>query len=285
MKIKRVFWMIILSWIFSRFGSASTVVHDPIHTVLNVAQQVYGQVRQEAQHAEDITKYTTMIQNQLEQINQLTNLVNQNVEQLRRFGNPDTYINMLGLDDLFEEVNKVKTGVGKTVADFTETANGIAALKYTGQGLYQDLSQLPDKFGQKVQYDTGSFKKFGMVQEMNDDYNTQLSAVNQSFSRLEDEVHNTAQQIDSAGSLVETEKLKAKLQAVQGTLDTNMHRASLAALKVLVQTEANRNDQARAQEASRQRRIQEMLAENQELRNLGGELLGPAGEKSGNSRP
>jgi hypothetical protein len=65
-------------------------VHDPIQTVLNVAQQVYGQVRQEAQHAEDITKYMTMIQKQLQQIN-----INQNVEQLRRFGNPDTYVNML----------------------------------------------------------------------------------------------------------------------------------------------------------------------------------------------
>ena len=276
MKINRLVRALLLLWGFGAAGRASTVVHDPIHTVLNVAQQVYGQVRQEAQHAEDITKYTTMIQKQLEQINQLTNIVNQNVEQLRRFGNPDTYVNMLGLDDLFEEVNKVKTGVGKTVADFTETANGIAALKYTGQGLYQDLSGLPDKFGQKVQYETGSFKKFGMVQDMNDDYNRQLSAVNQSFNRLEDEVHNTAHQIDSAGSLVETEKLKAKLQAVQGTLDTNMQRASLAALKVLVQGEANRNDQARALEASRQRRIQEMLAENQELRELGGELLGPA---------
>jgi chromosome segregation ATPase len=183
---------------------------------------------------------------------------------------------MLGLEDLFAEVNKVKAGVGKTVADFTETAAGIAALKYTGQGLYQDLSELPNKFGQKVQYDTGSFKKFGVVQDMNDDYNNQLAAVNQSFSRLEDEVHHTAQQIDNAGSLVETEKLKAKLQAVQGTLDTNMHRASLAALKVLVQGEANRNDQARALEASRQERMQEMRAQNQELRDLGGELLGPA---------
>jgi hypothetical protein len=257
-------------------GRASTVVHDPIHTVLNVAQQLYGQIKQEAQHAEDITKYTTMIQKQLQQINQLTNIVNQNVEQLRRFGSPETYVNMLGLDQLFEEVNKVKIGVGKTVSDFTETANGMAALKYTGQGLYQDLSELPDKFGQKIQYQTGNFKKFGMVQEMNDDYNTQLSGVNQSFNRLEDEVHNTAHQIDSAGSLVETEKLKAKLQAVQGTLNTNMHRASLAALKILVQGEMNRNDQARSQEASRQRRIQEMLTENQQLRDLGGQLLGPA---------
>jgi len=277
MKMKRFGGVILLLWSFSLAGRASTVVHDPIHTVLNVAQQLYGQVKQEAQHAEDITKYTTMIQKQLQQINQLTNIVNQNVEQLRRFGNPDTYVNMLGLNELFEEVNKVKTGVGKTVADFTETANGLAALKYTGQGLYQDLSELTDKFGQMVQYQTGNFKKFGMVQEMNDDYNTQLSSVNQSFNRLEDEVHNTAQQIDSAGSLVETEKLKAKLQAVQGTLNTNMHRASLAALKILVQGEMNRNDQARSQEASRQRRIQEMLTENQQLRDLGGQLLGPAG--------
>jgi hypothetical protein len=276
MKMKRFGGVILLLWSFGLAGRASTVVHDPIHTVLNVAQQLYGQVKQEAQHAEDITKYTTMIQKQLQQINQLTNVVNQSAEQLRRFGNPDTYVNMLGLNDLFEEVNKVKIGVGKTVTDFTETANGMAALKYTGQGLYQDLSELPDKFGQKVQYQTGNFKKFGMVQEMNDDYNTQLSGVNQSFNRLEEEVHNTAHQIDSAGSLVETEKLKAKLQAVQGTLNTNMHRASLAALKILVQGEMNRNDQARSQEASRQRRIQEMLTENQQLRDLGGQLLGPA---------
>ncbi|HEY6839667.1 MAG TPA: hypothetical protein VI114_00505 [Chthoniobacterales bacterium] len=275
MKIKRVVRVLILLWSVGSAGRASTVVHDPIHTVLNVAQQLYGQIRQEAQHAEDITKYTTMIQKQLEQINQLTSLVNQDVEQLRRFGNPDTYVNMLGLDELFEEVNKVKTGVGKTVADFTETANGIAALKNTGQGLYQDLSALPDKFGQKVQYQAGSFKKFGMVQDMNDDYNTQLAAVNQSFKRLEEEVRNTTQQIDSAGSLVETEKLKAKLQAVQGALDTNLHRASLAAFKVLVQSEVNRNDQARAQEAARQRRTQEMMTENQELRDLGGAVLGP----------
>jgi len=264
-------------WCFFAAARAATDVHDPIHTVLNVAQQVYGQVRQEAHHAEDMTKYTTMIQKQLQQINQLTSLINQNIEQLRRFGSPDTYINMLGLDNLFEEVNKARTGLGKTVTDFTEAANGIAALKYTGGGLYQDLSELPGTFGQKFQYQTQSFKKFGVMQDMYEDYNNQLSAVNQSVARLEGEVHNTVHQIDTAGSLVETEKLKAKLQAVQGTLDTNVQRATLAALKVLVQAEANRNDQARAQEVSRQRRVQEMSMENQKLRELGGQLLGPPG--------
>src|SRR4029077_11881179 len=103
MKIKQVTRAVLLLGIFNTVGRASTVVHDPIHTVLNVAQQMYGQVRQEVQHAEDITKYTSMIQKQLQQINQLTDIINQNVEQLRRFGNPDTYVNMLGLDDLWRK--------------------------------------------------------------------------------------------------------------------------------------------------------------------------------------
>ena len=42
MKIKRILRVILLLWSFSVPGRGSTVVHDPIHTVLNVAQQVYG---------------------------------------------------------------------------------------------------------------------------------------------------------------------------------------------------------------------------------------------------
>jgi hypothetical protein len=275
MKLGRVIAAAVFFWILGSTGEATTVVHDPIHTVLNIAQQVYGQVKQELQHAEDITKYTTMIQKQLDQIDQLTNIINQDIEQLRRFGNPDTYINMLGLDELFAEVNKLRSGVGKTVSDFSSMANGVAALKYTGQGLYQDLSTLADRFGRNVSYNTQNFKKFGALQDMNDDYNRQLNSVNQSFNRLEYDLRDTAGQLNSAGSLVETQKLQAKLQALQGALESDMNRASLAALKVLVQSEVNRNDQARVQEAARQRHLQEMTTEDQELSALGGQLLGP----------
>jgi hypothetical protein len=275
MKLGRIIAAAVFFWILGSTGEATTVVHDPIHTVLNIAQQVYGQVKQELQHAEDITKYTTMIQKQLEQIDQLTNIINQDIEQLRRFGNPDTYINMLGLDELFAEVNKLRSGVGKTVSDFSSMANGIAALKYTGQGLYQDLSTLADRFGRNVSYNAQSFKKFGALQDMNDDYNRQLNSVNQSFNRLEYDLRDTAGQLNSAGSLVETQKLQAKLQALQGALESDMNRASLAALKVLVQSEVNRNDQARVQEAVRQRHLQEMTTEDQELSALGAQLLGP----------
>ena len=65
-------------------------------------------VKQELQHAEDITKYTTMIQSNLEQIDQVTNIINQDIEQLRRFGNPDTYVHMLGPNELFRRTYQIK---------------------------------------------------------------------------------------------------------------------------------------------------------------------------------
>jgi hypothetical protein len=268
--------LIVAAWFFGIGITKGYTFHDPIHTVLNIGEQVISQVKQQAQHVEDLAKYTEMIQKQVQQINQFTTMINQNVEHLRRLGNPDTYINMLGLGDLLKEVDKVADGAGKTIEDFRRTADGLAALKNTGQGLYQDFSALPDKFGQRVQYEGDEFKKFGVVQEMYEDYNLQLTELNSSIGTLENEAKSTTQSINSAGSLVETEKYIAKLHAVQGTIENHLHKASLAALKVIVQGEANRNNQARQQEVARQRQGQEMMADEQRLRSFGVSVLGPA---------
>jgi hypothetical protein len=276
MKIARVCLLAILTLELCISSQATSTVHDPIHTVLNVAQQVYGQVKQELQHTEDVSKYTTMIEKQIQQINQLTNIINKDAEQLRRFGDPNTYVNMLGLDELLKEANQMASGVGKTIEEFRQTADGLAALKNTGKGLYEDFSNIPDKFGQEVRYTTENFKKFGVLQDMYEDFNNQLSGSNESIGRLENEVANTARQINRAESLVETAKLNAKLQAVAEMTNTSIQRATLAALKILVQGESNRNDQARAQEAIRQRKVQEMQTENQQLYVLGRNLLGPS---------
>ena len=276
MKIAKVSLLAIMTLALCISSRASNTFHDPIHTVLNVAQQVYGQVKQELQHSEDVSKYTTMIEKQIQQINQLTNIINKNVEQLRRFGDPNTYVNMLGLDELLKEANRMESGIGKTIEEFRQTADGLAALKNTGKGLYDDFSNMPDKFGREVHYTTENFKKFGVLQDMYEDFNNQLSGSNESVGRLENEVASTARQINSAGSLVETEKLKAKLQAVEGMTNTSIQRATVAALKILVQGESNRNDQARGQEAVRQRKVQEMQTENQQLYVLGRSLLGPS---------
>lgn len=258
-------------------GLATEVVHDPVHTTLNILQQTIGQIKDATYHSQDVLKYTEMINKQIQEINELTTMINQNVEELRRLGNPDTYTNMLGLSELFREVNQIKSGAGQTIDNFRATANGIAALKETGDGLYQDLSLLPDRFGQSVQFQTGSFKKFGVVQDMYAAYNNEINLANGSIARLQNEKEDTLRRLNTAGSLVETQKWKGKLEAIQGTIDNIAARVTAAGQKILVQEAVNRNDEARRAEAYRQIKAQEMATENQYLRDVGFRLLGPGG--------
>jgi hypothetical protein len=241
------------------------IVHDPIHTVLNILQQVIGQVRQELQHAEDVAKYADMIQKQMQQIQQLTTLINQNVEQLRRIGDPNTYVNMLGLDTLFNEMSRIKNGIGTTMAEFQQTADGVAALKETANGLYQDVSKLPDRFGKTVQYDINSFKRFGAVQDMYKSFNTEIEQANRSLAVLQQEKQNALQQLNSAGSLIEVQKLTGKLHGIESSIQDTTTRINMAAQKALVQHAANQNDEARMRQTLLQERLQEMAEEDVQM--------------------
>jgi hypothetical protein len=218
-------------------------------------------------------KYAQMLQNQAKQIEELATVINQNVESLRRLGDPNTYINMLGLNDLFNEITKIKSGVGTTVAQFQQTANGALALRNTANGLYRDLSSVPDRFGQQIKYNPNSFKPYASVQDMYQMYNTELEQGNQSLANLQRQKQDALQQLNQAGSLIEVEKLKAKLTAIQTSIDNVLNRVSVSAQKVLVQAAANQNDEARRQEAARQQIEQEMREETQELQQGGRALL------------
>jgi hypothetical protein len=259
-------WLVTL-WICTApcATSEAYTFHDPIHTVLNVLQQVIGQVKQQLQHAEDLSKYTEMIKRQTQQIQELTTMINQNVEQLRRIGDPNTYINMLSLDTLFNEMSRIKNGIGTTIAEFQQTADGIGALRYTGSGLYQDLSKIPDRFGKTVQYDITSFKRFSAVQDMYQSFNTETEQANRSLAVLQQEKQSTLQQLNSAGSLIEVQKITGKLHAIESGIQDITTRMNTAAQKILVQHAANQNDQARMQEALLQQRLQEVEEENLQM--------------------
>jgi septal ring factor EnvC (AmiA/AmiB activator) len=274
MKTKK---LLICGWLLVQFVAGAPiqayVVHDPIHTLLNIMQQCIGQASQATYHVQDIAKYTEMINKQIEQINQLTTVINQNIDHLKRFGDPDSYINMLSLDNLLAEVEKTKQGLGRTIGDVSQTVNGLQAIKNNGAGLYNDLSQLSDKFGHPVQLQADNFKKFGAVQTLYEDYNRELNDTNRAIARLQTEKAETLQRLNAAGSLVEVQKLTAKLQGVQTSLDNLFARAHNSAVKVLVQEAANRNDEARRAEAAAEKRAQEAAAETQHLLELGREAV------------
>jgi hypothetical protein len=122
-----------------------------------------------------------------------------------------------------------------------------------------------------------SFKKFGVVQDMYAACNNEINLANGSMARLQSEKEDTLRQLNTAGSLVETQKWKGKLEAIQGTIDNVTSRVTAAGQQILVQEAVNRSDEARRAEAYRQMKSQEMATETQYLRDVGFRLLGPGG--------
>ena len=262
------------------YSASATVfpVFDAINTAENVIQQVVDRVVQAAQHAEDITKYVQMIENQTQQIAQLTTMISQNVQQLERLGNPATYVNMLSLNAILADIQRTMNGVGTTVAGFQQTANGFTALKYTANGLYPDLSQLKDQLGNPIQFQANNFTKFAMVQNMYQSFNTEMTQANQSLASLLQQKQQILQQLNSASSLIETEKLKSQLQAVEANINNATARLNMYSQKIMIQHAANQNDAARVQEAQREQWQQQALADDMLMQTAARKMFAPANQ-------
>ncbi|MBV8102151.1 MAG: hypothetical protein JOZ31_23650 [Verrucomicrobia bacterium] len=253
-------------------------VYDAINTAENVIEQVVDRVVQAAQHAEDMAKYVQMIENQTQQIAQMTTMISQNVQALERLGNPQTYINMLSLNTILADIQRTMNGVGTTVAGFQQTANGFMALKYTANGLYQDLSQLKDQFGNPIQFQSNNFTKFAMVQNMYQSFNTEMTRANQALSSLLQQKQQILQQLNSASSLIETEKLKSQLQAVEANINNATARLNMYSQKIMVQHAANQNDTARVQEAQREQWQQQAMADDMLMQAAAKKMFAPANQ-------
>jgi septal ring factor EnvC (AmiA/AmiB activator) len=269
--------LLVLIFIVSGSYSAHAMisVYDAINTAENVIQQVVDRVVQAAQHAEDIAKYAQMLENQTQQIAQLTTMISQNVQALERLGNPQTYVNMLSLNTILADIQRTMNGVGTTVAGFQQTANGFMALKYTANGLYQDLSQLKDQFGNPIQFQSNNFTKFAMVQNMYQSFNTEMTQANQALASLLQQKQQILQQLNLASSLIETEKLKSQLQAAEANINNATARLNMYSQKIMVQHAANQNDIARVQEAQREQWQQQALADDQTIQTAAQKMLAP----------
>lgn len=253
-------------------------VYDAINTAENVVQQVVDRVVQAAQHAEDMAKYVQMIENQTQQIAQLTTMISQNVQTLERLGNPATYVNMLSLNTIVADIQRTMNGVGTSVAGFQQTANGFMALKNTANGLYQDLSQLKDQFGNPIQFQSNNFTKFAMVQNMYQSFNTEMTQANQALAGLLQQKQQILQQLNSASSLIETEKLKSQLQAVEANINNATARLNMYSQKIVVQHAANQNDAARVQEAQREQWQQQALEDDMLMQAAAKNMFAPANQ-------
>lgn len=214
-------------------------------------------------HSADIAKYVQQIDNQVRQIvNQFTQIANQ-VEALRRLGDPNYYVHMLSLDTLLGEVRRVEGTIGGTMSEFRGLANGLAALRYTGDGLYSDLTQWKGLGGQPINYNQDSFRKFGMVFDLYDAYDQEMQRYQNSVTSLQNDFASTLQQLNNETTQIGRETLAAKLNAIATQMEVAMRRLQIAADRVKVQQQVNTADQARMQEGVRQVELSNMASQNE----------------------
>src|SRR2546430_13463448 len=106
--------------------TAQVVVIDPTAIAHN-----------QANHIVDLAKYVEMVNNQLKQITTMTQELQQVTAYVKAFGDPSSLLNITGANQLISSLKQ--TGVGETISQLQQAANGFQALQYTGNGLYTNL--------------------------------------------------------------------------------------------------------------------------------------------------
>jgi hypothetical protein len=242
-----LFALVIL--IFPGFGctaQAYLLTEDIPHLTESIRAQVqnYAQyILQSARQLQMITNQATQIENQ--------------IVALERFGNPQYYVNLLGLDQFLATASVLTSGIGQTIDGYRQAANGVMALQYTGNGLYSNLHGSLDRYGNIVRYQPDAFRKFQAINDMVESYNTQQRTYNTQMASLQQQLTTAVQNLNAARDLVSTHKYAAQVNAISAQMNALGHTTNLTGQRAAIQQIQNQNDAARVQEASRQQLIQE----------------------------
>ena len=225
---------------------AQVVVIDPAQIANN-----------QANHLVDLAKYIEMVNNQIKQITTMTQELQQVTAYVKAFGDPATLLNITGANQLVSSLKQ--TGLGQTIGQLQQTANGIQALQYTGNGLYTSLgSTFTTPGGAQVPRLEELYRKFGAVQQSSRNLQNVTSDVLSRRENLRNQIASTTTQLQASTTDAETQKLTGMLVGYNAELATVDHEIDNAAAEVAAQDIENRADAEREEQARRKERQAQM---------------------------
>jgi hypothetical protein len=240
--------LVIIAWLV--LGSTQARAYILVEDIPNLSNNIISEIK-------NYVQYLTQTANQVTQItNQVTQIENQ-IIALERFGNPQYYVNMLGLSSFLSTASVLTSGIGQTISAYRQASNGVLALGYTANGLYSNLTGSLDRYGNPVRYQTDAFRKFAAINDMIEGYNTQQRTFNTQMASLQQQLTTAMQNLNSASTQMETEKYAAQVNAIHAQMNALSQTTNLTGQRAAVQQLSNLNDAARVQEANRQQEIQE----------------------------
>jgi hypothetical protein len=222
--------------------TAQVVVIDPTAIAHN-----------QANHIVDLAKYVEMVNNQLNQITTMTQELQQVTAYVKAFGDPSSLLNITGANQLISSLKQ--TGVGQTIGQLQQVANGLQALQYTGNGLYTNLgSTFTTPGGLRLPRAEELYRKYGAIQQSSQNFQGVTTDVLARRANLRNQIASTTTQLQAATTDAETQKLTGVLVGYNAELATVDHEIDNAAGQVLTQDAENRADKERDDQARREER-------------------------------
>jgi hypothetical protein len=242
----KLFLLIIALPFFASLLRAQWVVTNPISDALG-----------EIQHFEDIAKAVEMINNQVEQINTLTQQLQQIQAYVKAFGDPEQLLSIVGADELISSLEQ--SGVGQTIGELQQLANGIEALQYNANRLYTSLGDtFTTPSGIQLPRAEELYRKYAAIQQSSRNFQEVADDVLFRREALRGQIASTTQQLQAATTDAETQKLSGVLVGYTAELEAVDREIDHAAAQVATQDAENRTDRQRQEEARREERQAEM---------------------------
>ena len=214
---------------------AQLIVEDVVH----IAQDAMNQVV-------DLAKYAEMVSNQVKQITTMTQELQQTVAYVKAFGDPSQLLNITGANELVSGLQQ--SSVGQTLDSLRQAASGIESLKNNVSGLYQSITDT-SLSGVQVSRATDNYKPFGALENASSNYTTVYDDAMQRRKTLKGQMAKTIDQLQSATTDAETQKLQAVLTGQSAQLQAIDQEITGATSQAVVQDITNRNDGQKQQKA------------------------------------
>ena len=242
MQLRKYLVSIAISLFVAPLVPAQVVVIDPASIAHN-----------QANHIVDLAKYVEMVNNQLKQITTMTQELQQVTAYVKAFGDPSSLLNITGANQLISSLKQ--TGVGETIGQLQQAANGIQALQYTANGLYTNLeSTFTTPGGVQLPRAEELYRKYGAIQQSSQNFQGVTNDVLARRANLRNQIASTTTQLQAASTDAETQKLTGVLVGYNAELATVDHEIDNAAEQVLTQDAENRADKERDDQARREER-------------------------------
>jgi hypothetical protein len=228
--MKKLIAIAILALPLAHSARAQVVVFDPLSEIQSIINT-----------ADEVAQFVSMVENQVTQIETLTDQLSEfkNYESL--FGNP-SQVSLPMVGSLDTDLQNLEPG--QNLENLVASADGNYALTYNDSGIYATVgASFQTPRGQTIQRPADQYKPFAAVINSVSNYVEVADNAAQRRAAIKDQIAQTTQQLQSAGTDAEVQKLHAVLTSLNGDLASTDDEVAQAVGSAMVQDIQNRNDQ------------------------------------------